>query len=110
VAIRAALTARKKSGDGDSEDEEAAAKLPALDDDPELALLKDAPRAATVRCQTPVDVIIFNRKDFLTLVDSYSLFRHHMDAEATAVAEFQKNHMATIHAGVETGTPRAGER
>jgi CRP-like cAMP-binding protein len=41
----------------------------------ELALLKDVPRAATVRCITPVDVIIFNRKDFLTLAGSYNLFR-----------------------------------
>ena len=56
----------------------------------ELALLKDAPRAATVRCVTAVDVLIFNRKDFLTLVGSYNVFRHHMEDEATAVAEFQK--------------------
>ncbi len=56
----------------------------------ELALLKDAPRAATVRCLTSVDVIIFNRTDFLTLAGSYNIFRHHMDDETTAVAEFQK--------------------
>lgn len=61
----------------------------------ELALLKDAPRAATVRCLTPVDVIIFNRKDFLTLVDSYSLFRHHMDAETKAVAKFYQGNPLT---------------
>jgi NADH dehydrogenase len=56
----------------------------------ELALLKDAPRAATVRCLTPVDVIMFNRKDFLTLVGSFNVFRHHMDHETAAVAEFYK--------------------
>ena len=54
----------------------------------ELALIKDAPRAATVRCLTAVDVLMFNRKDFLTLVGSYNVFRHHMDDETTAVAEF----------------------
>jgi NADH dehydrogenase len=60
----------------------------------ELALLKDAPRAATVRCVTPVDVIIFNRKDFLTLAGSYNIFRQHMDQEATAVAEFHSKKTA----------------
>ena len=56
----------------------------------ELALLKDAPRAATVRCLTPVDVIIFNRNDFLTLAGSFNFFRQHMDRERDAVAAFNK--------------------
>jgi NADH dehydrogenase len=68
----------------------------------ELALLKDAPRAATVRCVTAVDVIIFNRKDFLTLVGSYHLFRRHMNNEASAVAAFQKNQMHILPSGLET--------
>ena len=53
-------------------------------------MLKDAPRAATVKCLTAVDVIMFNRKDFLTLVGSYNLFRHHMDNETKAVGMLNK--------------------
>jgi NADH dehydrogenase len=53
----------------------------------ELALLQDAPRAASVKCLTAVDVIMFNRKDFLTLVGSYDIFRHQMDKET---AEFSR--------------------
>jgi NADH dehydrogenase len=45
----------------------------------ELALLKGAPRSATVRCLTPVDVVTFNRRDFLALVGSLRMFRSHMD-------------------------------
>ena len=67
----------------------------------ELALLKDVPRAATVRCITPVDVIIFNRKDFLTLAGSYNLFRQDMDQEAPAVAESQQG---SISLRLETDT------
>ncbi len=33
----------------------------------ELALLKHLPRTATVRCLTPVNVVMFNRRDFDTL-------------------------------------------
>jgi NADH dehydrogenase len=76
----------------------------------ELALLKDAPRAATVRCLTAVDVIMFNRKDFLTLAGSFHVFRHHMDHETTAVAEFQKSQMVNTHVGIETCKSKVGER
>ncbi len=41
----------------------------------EIALLKDLPRQATVRCLTPVDVITFSRQDFLALVGSHELLR-----------------------------------
>ena len=69
----------------------------------ELALLKDALRAATVRCLTPVDVIMFNRKDFLTLASSYNFFRQHMDKEATAVAQFHSKKPLTPET-IEKGT------
>ncbi len=41
----------------------------------EIALLKNVPRQATVRCLTPVDVIAFSRQDFLALVGSHKLLR-----------------------------------
>lgn len=49
----------------------------------ELALLHDAPRSASVRCLTPVDVLTFSRPDFLTLVGSYQAVRSHVDQEAS---------------------------
>jgi len=55
----------------------------------ELALLQDAPRAANVKCLTAVDVIMFNRKDFLTLVGSYDILRHQMDKETAAFSRPQ---------------------
>jgi len=53
----------------------------------ELALLQDSPRTATVKCLTAVDVIMFNRKDFLTLVGNYDIFRHQMDKETAAMSQ-----------------------
>lgn len=44
----------------------------------EVALLKDVPRTATVRCLTPVNVVIFKRNDFNALVGSYDMFRSHL--------------------------------
>lgn len=41
----------------------------------EVALLKDTPRTATVRCLTPVDVIAFSRKEFRSMVGSYDSLR-----------------------------------
>lgn len=47
----------------------------------EVALLKKAPRTATVRCLTPVDVVAFSRKDFLKFFKVSGLFRAHMQEE-----------------------------
>jgi len=52
----------------------------------ELALLKDLPRTATVRCLTPVNVVMFNRRDFDALVGSYGIFRAHMDKELAVLS------------------------
>ncbi len=51
------------------------ATLGAGDSFGEIALLKETPRTATVRCLEPVDVVIFSRKDFQQLAGSYSAFR-----------------------------------
>lgn len=53
----------------------------------EIALLKDAPRTATVRCLTPVDVLKFARHDFLTLTRSHDAIRTLLEKEAQAVLE-----------------------
>ncbi len=53
----------------------------------ELALLKDLPRTATVRCLTSVNVVMFNRSDFHALVGSYGIFRAHMDREVAALSQ-----------------------
>jgi len=55
----------------------------------ELALLKDAPRAATVRCLSQVDVVMFKRQDFLALAGSYDVFRNQMDKETAAFSRPQ---------------------
>ena len=56
--------------------EEQLAKRSAGDSFGELALLQDVARTATVRCLTPVNVISFNRKDFLQLTGSSHLFQN----------------------------------
>ncbi len=71
----------------------------------ELALLKDAPRAATVRCLTSVDVIMFNRKDFLTLVGSYNLFQHHVQQGVSTMMNTTQQHMPTNSSEVEKSIP-----
>ena len=53
----------------------------------EIALLKDAPRTATVRCLTPVDVLRFARQDFLTLTRSHDAIRSLLEKEAEEILE-----------------------
>jgi NADH dehydrogenase len=56
----------------------------------ELALLQDVARTATVRCLTPVNVISFNRKDFLQLTGSSHLFKTHMKNELAILEQQEK--------------------
>ncbi|MGH2362790.1 MAG: cyclic nucleotide-binding domain-containing protein [bacterium] len=44
----------------------------------ELALLNHTPRTATVRCLTPVNVVMFSREDFHALAGSFHSFREHI--------------------------------
>jgi len=47
----------------------------------EVALLKETPRTATVRCLTAVDVLTFGRADFRRLVESYGVVRAQMERD-----------------------------
>jgi len=47
----------------------------------EGALLTDAPRSATVRALTPVDVLTFRRADFRKLVANYGVLREQMERD-----------------------------
>ncbi|MEJ2231692.1 MAG: FAD-dependent oxidoreductase, partial [Nitrospirales bacterium] len=62
----------------------------------ELALLQDVPRTATVRCLTPVNVISFNRRDFLQLTGSSHLFKTHIKKEL-AILERQEKVLNAEH-------------
>ena len=44
----------------------------------ELAILNHIPRTATVRCLTPVNVVMFSRADFHALLGSFHSFRAHI--------------------------------
>jgi NADH dehydrogenase len=56
----------------------------------ELALLQDVPRTATVRCLTPVNVIYFNRRDFLQLIGSYHLLKTQINKELAIMEQEDK--------------------
>ena len=47
----------------------------------EAALMTNAPRNATVRCLTPVDLLSFRRSDFQKLVSSYGAMRDQMQRD-----------------------------
>ncbi len=53
----------------------------------EVALMKSVPRTATVRCLTPVNVLMFSRDDFRALLGTYDVFRAHMSWEALRLSQ-----------------------
>jgi CRP-like cAMP-binding protein len=71
-----------------------------------LALLQDVVRTATVRCLTPVNVISFNRKDFLQLTGSSHLFKTHMKNEL-AILEKQEKMLNAEHSTTSPQNPYA---
>ena len=44
----------------------------------EVGILKNAPRTATVRSLTAVDVLKFSRQNFLSMFGGYKAFRSHL--------------------------------
>lgn len=60
----------------------------------EVAILKDTPRTATVRCLTPVDVITVGRHDFQSLVTTSSGLRRLMDEQERQQASNTKTNDA----------------
>jgi CRP-like cAMP-binding protein len=53
----------------------------------EIALLKSVPRTATVRCLSPVDVVMFSREDFLSLMNSHKQIRGVVEKEVNAIVD-----------------------
>jgi len=53
----------------------------------EIALLKSVPRTAAVRCLSPVDVVMFSRQDFLSLMNSHKQIRAVVEKEVNAVMD-----------------------
>jgi NADH dehydrogenase len=53
----------------------------------EMALLTNTPRMATVRCLTPVDVLVIGRGDFLTLIGTFPELRRVFEDLARRRAE-----------------------
>jgi NADH dehydrogenase len=45
----------------------------------EVAILRNAPRTATVRCMTAVDVLKFGRQDFLSMFGGCKALRNHLE-------------------------------
>jgi NADH dehydrogenase len=86
--------------------EEQLSKRSAGDSFGELALLQDVVRTATVRCLTPVNVISFNRKDFLQLTGSSHLFKTHMKNEL-AILEKQEKALNAEHPATSPQNPCA---
>jgi NADH dehydrogenase len=66
----------------------------------EVALLRDTPRTATVRCLTAVNVISFTRGDFRSLVASHKVFRTQVECdlrERTSAPEGSASSSASAH-------------
>jgi len=62
----------------------------------EIALLKEVPRTATVRCLTPVDVVKFARQDFLTLTRTHDAIRSLLEKETQAILEKKAQNHETV--------------
>ncbi len=52
----------------------------------EIALIKNTPRTASVRCLTPVNVLVFDRAAFHAMLGSYRRFRSLMEIELAQLA------------------------
>lgn len=52
----------------------------------ELAILKDAPRAATIRALTDVEVYALRREGVLQLAQAHAEFNHYLEAAARQYA------------------------
>jgi NADH dehydrogenase len=61
----------------------------------EIALLSDVPRTATVKCLTPVDVVVLPRDQFMTLAEGYRDLGDALKARMTGRISQQKRVMAT---------------
>ena len=47
----------------------------------------DVPRTATVRCLSPVDVVMFSRQDFLSLMNTHKQIRALVEKDVNAVMD-----------------------
>ncbi|MGA0241412.1 MAG: FAD-dependent oxidoreductase [Candidatus Marinamargulisbacteria bacterium] len=59
----------------------------------EMGLMQKAPRSASVRCVTPVDLLKINRNDFRALTGSYESLRTQLE---TRVDNIQKNNQKNV--------------
>jgi NADH dehydrogenase len=71
----------------------------------ELALVKNSPRTATVRCVTPVDVLVFKRADFQALVGSFQFFRAHIFDQVVHLAAKDAEKRQTVSGTVSPEKP-----
>lgn len=109
VAVRAALTARKKGSGSKLETEEEAERLPALDDDPELSLLKeqsgeavgDALQAA-LRNIAPEQRLVLQQHlvDGLTIDELAKIYRIHRATAARHIARAREALLAATRSGL----------
>jgi len=70
----------------------------------ELAILRDAPRAATIRALTDVEVYALRRKGVLDLARSHADFSHYLQAAARAYADAEPAGSARGHAAPHGGS------
>jgi len=62
----------------------------------EIALLKKAPRTASIRCMTPVDVISMSRSDFQALASTFRQFREDLYSHIESMMEQNKKKITEI--------------